>query len=58
MVLSHPEHESLKVKLSKCAFFQREVKYLGLVISAQGVSTDPGKIEAMANWPCPTSELC
>lgn len=39
VVLSRLEHEVLKVKLSKCAFFQREVKYLGHVISTEGVSS-------------------
>ncbi|KAI3358861.1 hypothetical protein L3Q82_015251 [Scortum barcoo] len=42
-----------------CAFFQQEVGYLGHVISSQGVSTDPKKIEAVANWQRPghVSEL-
>lgn len=53
VVLSRLEREGLKVKLSKCAFFQREVKYLGHVISAAGVSTDPGKIEAVEKWQRP-----
>ncbi len=55
VVLGRLEREGLKAKLVKCAFFQREVKYLGHVISAQGVSTDPGKIEAVSQWRCPTS---
>lgn len=43
-VVSRLEHEGLKVKLSKCAFFQQQVRYLGHVISNQGVATDPSKI--------------
>lgn len=50
LVLGQLNHEGLKAKLSKCAFFQREVRYLGHVISDQGVSTDPSKIEAVAQW--------
>ncbi|KAL0180472.1 hypothetical protein M9458_022878, partial [Cirrhinus mrigala] len=59
VVLGRLEREGLKAKLAKCAFFQKEVKYLGHVISAQGVSTDPSKIEAVSQWRCPTgaSEL-
>lgn len=55
VVLSWLEREGLKVKLSKCAFFQREVKYLGHFISAEGVSTDPAKIEGVAEWGGPSN---
>uniref|UniRef100_A0A8C1Y575 Gypsy retrotransposon integrase-like protein 1 n=2 Tax=Cyprinus carpio TaxID=7962 RepID=A0A8C1Y575_CYPCA len=49
------ERENLKVKLEKCAFFQPEVKYLGHVISSEGVATDPRKIEAVIQWPRPST---
>jgi hypothetical protein len=41
------------IKLSKCLFAQQSISYLGHVISAQGVSTDPSKIESMLAWPVP-----
>ncbi|KAL2076346.1 hypothetical protein ACEWY4_028049 [Coilia grayii] len=44
------EKQGLKAKLSKCKFFQREVSYLGHVVSAEGVSTDPVKIEVVKEW--------
>jgi hypothetical protein len=44
-----------KLKLSKCTFAQQQLVYLGHVISSAGVSTDPSKIAAIANWPVPTS---
>ena len=37
----------------KCAFAQREVAYLSHVISKEGVSADPEKIEAMRSWAVP-----
>uniref|UniRef100_A0A3B3H3G3 Gypsy retrotransposon integrase-like protein 1 n=1 Tax=Oryzias latipes TaxID=8090 RepID=A0A3B3H3G3_ORYLA len=59
LVLGRLQQEKLRVKLPKCAFFQQEVRYLGHVISDQGVSTDPHKIEAVAGWqpPSTVSEL-
>ncbi len=45
----------LKLSPSKCYLFQRQVKYRGHVISQAGVSTDPEKVKAVANWPMPTS---
>ncbi len=55
VVLSRLHNEGLKAKLSKCAFLKKEVHYLGHVLSSEGVSTDPGKVEAVAHWPRPTS---
>jgi hypothetical protein len=42
------------VKLSKCHFAQESIPYLGHVVSAAGVSTDPSKIESILQWPQPT----
>ena len=44
------------MKPSKCTFFHTSVKYLGHIVSADGVSTDPEKTEAIRSWPTPTSE--
>jgi len=43
----------LYAKASKCVFCSPQVEYLGHVISAAGVSTDPHKIKAILNWPLP-----
>ena len=42
-----------KVKLSKCAFAQSSIQYLGYVISAKGVATDDSKVSAIRDWPVP-----
>ena len=46
------EH-GLKIEAEKCQFFQSRVKYLGHVVSAEGVTTDPAKTEAVSQWPTP-----
>ena len=45
----------LKLKAKKCVLFQTEVKYLGHIVSRDGVATDPVKIKAVKEWPTPTS---
>ena len=39
----------LYAKRSKCTFFTEKVEYLGFIVSKDGVSTDPTKIEAVLN---------
>jgi len=39
--------------MSKCRFTQQSISYLGHVISAAGVATDPTKIESVMHWPIP-----
>ena len=43
----------LKLKPSKCEFFNSQLKYLGHIVSEKGIATDPVKIEAIKNWPIP-----
>ena len=40
---------SLKLKPSKCDFFKKEIKYLEHVVSKEGVSTDPDKLNLSQN---------
>lgn len=52
-VLERLRGVNLKAKPSKCAFFQKQVLYLGHIVSSEGVSTDPSKTEKVAAWPTP-----
>ena len=43
----------LKLEIRKCSFFKKSVKYLGHVVSSEGVATDPDKISAVRDWALP-----
>ncbi|XP_026223394.1 uncharacterized mitochondrial protein AtMg00860-like [Anabas testudineus] len=40
---------------AKCNLLARETAFLGHVVSAHGVSTDPAKVSAVRDWPTPTT---
>ena len=52
-VLKRLRQAGLKLKPKKCELIQKEVKYLGHVVSADGVATDPVKVEAVRQWCAP-----
>ena len=53
LVFSRFRKYNLKLKPRKCCLFQREVTFLGKVISSDGVSMDPQKVEKVVQWPRP-----
>ena len=55
MILSVLREKKLYAKLSKCEFWLPEVKFLGHVISHQGVAVDSNKVEAVLEWKRPES---
>ena len=42
-------------KISKCEFWLDQVAFLGHVVSKDGIQVDPKKIEAIIDWPRPTT---
>ena len=46
------EHK-LYAKFSKCDFFKDKIKYLGHVITKEGILVDPEKIKTIEKWPVP-----
>jgi hypothetical protein len=45
----------LYVKFSKCAFWLKEVPFLGHIISAEGIVVDPSKAQEVLDWKSPRS---
>ncbi|RVX07027.1 Retrovirus-related Pol polyprotein from transposon 17.6 [Vitis vinifera] len=42
-------------KLKKCEFWLDKVSFLGHVLTKDGISVDPGKVDAMSNWRRPNT---
>jgi hypothetical protein len=57
LVLENLKSNKLYAKFSKCEFWLNEVTFHGHVISAGGVSIDPGKVMDVLNWMPPTATL-
>ena len=45
----------LKLKPEKCQLFQREVDFLGHLVSADGVRPNPHNIAKIKLWPTPSN---
>ena len=52
-VLGAIQETGLKLKASKCHLMQREVQFLGHVVTASGIATDPEKVRVVKDWPVP-----
>jgi hypothetical protein len=57
LVLEKLRSNQLYAKFSKCEFWLTEDAFLGHIISAGGVSVDPGKVKDVLNWMPPTTVL-
>jgi hypothetical protein len=44
----------LTVAIQKCKFYQKELLFLGHIVSGDGVKVDPAKIQAVKQFPRPT----
>ena len=54
-VLDILKESKLYAKKSKCSFFTNKVAYLGYIVSREGLSPDPKKVEAIVKLPIPKS---
>ena len=55
IVLSRLRERKLYAKFSKCEFWLKKVPFLGHVLSDEGISVDPSKVQEVMNWKAPTS---
>ena len=55
-VLQTLSDNQLYANFEKCAFNNPEVEYLGHVVSAEGIKPDPKKVQAVLQWPQPTTK--
>jgi len=55
VVLSHLREHQLYAKFSKCEFWLKKLPFLGHVLSEEGISVDPAKVQEVLGWKVPTS---
>ncbi len=53
IVFNRLRQHGLKLKPSKCFLLKPEVKFLGHLISSQGIKVDGEKTQALESWPAP-----
>ena len=53
-VLTALRDADLRIKAEKTEFHKQEVKFLGYIVSREGLKMDSKKIEAITSWPKPT----
>jgi hypothetical protein len=54
-VLKRLQQHHLYCNPKKCDFFVDRVTYIGLVITPEGISMEKEKVQAVLEWPTPTS---
>ena len=54
-VLLRLREAKLKLSPKRCVLLQRQVKFLGHIVSKEGVATDPEKLQAVRDWPRPSN---
>lgn len=55
IVLDVLRQHHYKAKLAKCEFFKQELKFLGHIVSSEGIKPDPAKVQVVNDWPPPRS---
>ena len=53
IIFQRLRQHKLYAKLEKCQFMQKQIKFLGHLVSAEGVKVNPKKVQAILDWPVP-----
>jgi hypothetical protein len=53
-VLQRLRDAGLQASIKKCEFHVTTTKYLGFIITPEGIQVDPAKVEAVVSWKAPT----
>src|ERR1700740_2198697 len=53
-LLQRLRERGLQLDIDKCEFGVRETKYLGVIITTEGVKMDPEKVQTILDWETPT----
>ena len=53
-MLTKLREAGIQADVDKCEFHVSETKYLGLIISVDGIKMDPAKVDAIKQWDSPT----
>ncbi len=54
-VLERLKNNDLYLKPEKCKFAQREVEFLGMIVTENTIKMDPIKLAGIRDWPTPTT---
>ena len=57
LMLRNMHEEKLAINLEKCEFMKKDLVYLGFVVSKGSLQKDQDKVEAILNWPLPTTTI-
>ena len=55
-VLQRAKERNLTLNRSKCKIKQKEISYIGHILTSEGLKPDPKKVEAVSNMPKPTDK--
>ncbi|KAJ5413808.1 gag/polymerase/env polyprotein [Penicillium cosmopolitanum] len=54
-VLQRLREAGLQASINKCEFHVQNTKFLGFIVSTDGIAVDPAKVAVIKNWEAPTT---